>query len=379
MLKLKKALTKTFFILSIVFCLVYLLSCLTPYINPIYFSPFTFLALGFPFLLIGMLLLLIITFFCSRKKTWFVIVIIFFGFKNITSVIGFHFSKKFKQEREANTLRLLSWNVCDFRDNTIANDSAKSVRRQMLNFIKQSNADVLCFQDFSNYDGAGFRNNFKEITDSLHYRYSYYSIDNAMDISPSVHMKYGTIIFSKYPIIDSGKIKYGNEGFSEGLSYADIIFKKDTIRFYNTHLRSMQLKADFNFQTLDALSRSYIAQDSALLFHAGTFGRLKYFDSVHVQQTKIAKQQLNKTTKPYVFCADLNSVPSSYVYHHIKSGLQDAFLKNSFGFGGTYETISPTLRIDVTFLSNQFIAVQYYSPKLYLSDHFPLLTDIQLQ
>ena len=77
-----------------------------------------------------------------------------------------------------------------------------------------------------------------------------------------------------------------------------------------------------------------------------------------------------------MFCADLNSVPSSYVYNHISKGLADAFLQNGFGWGASYYGLSPTLRIDVTLLSPQLKATQFSCPKLIASDHFPLVTDI---
>jgi len=106
---------------------------------------------------------------------------------------------------------------------------------------------------------------------------------------------------------------------------------------------------------------------------------LAEFDAMHAEQAITIKRVLDSCNYPYVFCADLNSVPSTYVYHHLKSGLQDAFLQNGFGIGRTYDSISPTLRIDVVLLNNQLKAVQHKTPVLHLSDHYPNITDFQFR
>jgi endonuclease/exonuclease/phosphatase family metal-dependent hydrolase len=187
--------------------------------------------------------------------------------------------------------------------------------------------------------------------------------------------EYGTAIFSKYPIIDTGRITYDSEIFPEHIGFANIEINKKVLRFYNTHLSSMQLTADRKNAGLDY---TYMQDDTAILLNKSKLERISFFDSFHVKQAQLVKQQLNAYNKPFIFCADLNSVPSSYVYQHISKGLQDAFLQTGFGWGPTYDGLSHTLRIDVTLLSPQLKVVQHYCPKLKASDHFPLVTDIAL-
>ena len=123
----------------------------------------------------------------------------------------------------------------------------------------------------------------------------------------------------------------------------------------------------------------FLIDDSQAILSGTTSEKLQHFDTIHIMQATLIKQQLNKCNLPYVFCADLNSVPSSYVYQHIHSGLIDAFLQNECGWGGTYSIMSPTLRIDVTLLSKQLNATQYYSPHIQnASDHYPVVTDIKI-
>jgi endonuclease/exonuclease/phosphatase family metal-dependent hydrolase len=88
---------------------------------------------------------------------------------------------------------------------------------------------------------------------------------------------------------------------------------------------------------------------------------------------------MDTTKYPFIFCADLNSVPSSYVYQTLKSDLTDAFLSKGYGLGKTYEGLSPTLRIDVVLMSKSLKPTQYSSPQLPYSDHFPIITDIEIK
>jgi len=84
-----------FFIAGIFYAAVYLTACLTPYINPAHFWPLTFLALGFVYLLVGMIILFLLSLLIFRKRSWIFLLILLAGFQNISSVFGFHGRKDF--------------------------------------------------------------------------------------------------------------------------------------------------------------------------------------------------------------------------------------------------------------------------------------------
>ncbi len=354
---------------------IYVVASFTSIINPIYCSALTFLALGFPFILLAMLLANFIAFFCYRKFAFIFSIILLLGSKNIIATTGLHpFTATFKQEKPKGTIRLLSWNVNEFYSSERWRDTANSTRQQTLAFIKVINADIICIQDFKNFlESKNYKSNTLYIRDSLSYKYMYATTDHYPYTQAGE--EYGTAIFSRFPIVDTGRTTYHSKDFPEHISYADILVNNKKIRFYNTHLSSMQLTAE---RKNAGLNYTYIQDDTAILFNKNKLERIAVFDSFHVKQAELLKEQLNQSPIPFVLCADLNSVPSSYVYHHISSGLQDAFLQKGFGWGPTYDGLSHTLRIDVTLLSPQFKVVQHYSPKLKASDHFPLVTDISL-
>ena len=59
-----------FFIAGICYATVYLIACLTPYVNPVTFWPLTFLALGFVYLLAGMIVLFLLSLVIFRKRIY---------------------------------------------------------------------------------------------------------------------------------------------------------------------------------------------------------------------------------------------------------------------------------------------------------------------
>lgn len=359
-------------LIIIAIVLIYTSASLTAYINPIKVEIFTYLALGFPYLFLAMLICSVLSFFVFRKCWWVTTLLIFVGYKNILSTTGFHFFGTFIQSKPPKTYRLLSWNVNEFVDSRAILDTPNNLRRKILSYIKISNADVLCFQDFRDYtEASGYYSNIKYITDTLNYPYHYFSVD-ILDKIGSIQNRYGCIIFSRYPITETGRIPNDYTDTTENLCYANIQFPNKAVRFYNTHLRSMLLTYE---RKLEKKEYTYIQDDTAILLNKGKLKSINYFDSVHIKQSEIVKQQLNNYHKPFIFCADLNAVPSSFVYHHISNGLQDAFLQKGSGWGSTYNGLSPTLRIDVMLLSSELKTVQHYCPKLQASDHYPSVID----
>jgi endonuclease/exonuclease/phosphatase (EEP) superfamily protein YafD len=97
---------------------------------------------------------------------------------------------------------------------------------------------------------------------------------------------------------------------------------------------------------------------------------------VHAKQAQFIKAAISKSPYPSIIGGDFNSVPSSYVYHTVKGNKQDAFIEKGFGLGHTYYGLSKTLRIDYVLADDAFKVLQVATPTMYLSDHFPIITDI---
>ncbi|MFY7963345.1 MAG: endonuclease/exonuclease/phosphatase family protein [Chitinophagaceae bacterium] len=304
-----------------------------------------------------------------------VAVIILCGFKNISSVFSYHFTTKNLPEKTDKTFRVLTWNVENFITHHINSDTVGSKYREMIKFIQSSNADIVCIQDFEQLDSSIFLHPIEFIKDSLHYPFIYMS----KDIDTTTiwgHSVYGTCIFSRLPIKNSNSIQYNGKHFTESLGFADVIYNNKTIRIFNTHLRSMYTSMD---TTKPREEFKYVMNDTNIVFHSSKYAKLKYFDTSHINQVEIIRKVMDTTKLPFVFCADLNSVPSSYVYHQLGKNLTDAFTAKGSGWQGTYSGNIPFLRIDVVLMSKELKPIHYFSPRLNLSDHYPIIADISFK
>lgn len=353
--------------LGIIGSILYFFTCLTPYINPSHGYFFTFAGLFFPIGLCIMFFWCVISFFLYRKYSWIFFLLLFAGYKNIFSVLGFHPGNQFSQSKAKNDIRILSWNVNNFLSGEDVVDFVKV--KQLLDFIQNTNADILCFQDYSSFPNKVVDATTERVKQITGLNYSYFS---------EADENYGVIIFSRWPILQQTSVPYRNINSEESLQWVDIQTPTKVLRVYNTHLSSMNVHVDV--MDKDNISHmKFINYDTAILMRRDKLGRMAYFDKLHVKQAELVKKSLDSCNGPFIFTADMNAVPSSYVYHDIRSGLNDAFIEKGWGFGRTYDSLSPTLRIDVLFTSPSIKTTQYASPRLHLSDHLPIITDIQLK
>jgi len=346
----------------------FIVSCFSGFLHPEKFRGITFLAIGFPFLFVFALIwcLMAIGFF-YRGRFWLLLLLLP-GLINLSYTYPLRIEAGFNSVKDKNALRVLSWNVNEFLFSKPGSNAWVYEQELMLNFIRNSEADVLCFQDYIISPGYAERDVTRFISDSLGYKHFIFTMDG---------IDYGTIIFSKHPIINSGSKKYPLKIHPESLAFADIFFQEKTIRIFTTHFRSMFLH--YNKLSPAILGNlKYVKEDTALLFNTNILQRMEHFDRVHASQAEMVNQVLNDTRIPYIFCADLNAVPSSYVYHSLRKQTKDAFLEAGAGLKGTYRSAKSLLRIDVILTSKKLKTTQFNSPSLDLSDHYPLVADIKL-
>jgi endonuclease/exonuclease/phosphatase family metal-dependent hydrolase len=368
----KKFFRVVFLIITIPVAIAYLFSCLTPYISPAHFWPFTFLALGFPIIAVILICTIIIWFLVRRRVAVILLILLLLGYKNLFSTWAVSVPHTFNYDKDTSALRILDWNVRYFDNNERAADTPNSVRQQMISYIRKVNPDVLLFQDYSDYVGPLYVSNFKTMTDSLGFKYSYASRDSTTHLGSADYIT-GCAIYSKLPIIDSKTITYESIGEPEGIYYADIVFKNRKIRFYTTHLVSMQIRPHPGISNEQGEQK----YDSAYRYGKKVTKTIKRYDQIHVKQAEFVKSIISQSPYPSIITGDFNSVPSSYVYHTIRGNKQDAFINKGFGLGHTYYALTKTLRIDYILVDPALKISQVTTPALYLSDHFPVVTDVR--
>jgi endonuclease/exonuclease/phosphatase family metal-dependent hydrolase len=364
--------TKFFFIVfNSIVAIIFLLACFGPYLEPKKWWPISLLGLGFVFIIITLIAFLI--FWLIFRPKWMLISLLSLaiGYKSIFVFFGFHIPDKFDYNKPKNVLRMAHWNVARFIELKRNNNKGSQTRLKMMDQIKEQNADVLCFQEFFTSTDPQYYDNLTYLTKELGYRYYYFSFDE-----DGYLQWYGQAIFSKYPLIDTGLIRYPKPSLPEALLHADIVFNGDTVRLYTTHLQSVQFQKQ-DFETIDKITNQNEVEVKA---SRGIFSKLKRGIINRAGQADIVKEEISKSPYPFILTGDFNDVPNSYTYFKIKDNdLQDAFLMTGLGVGRTYYNIAPALRIDYILTTKNFEVKQFNRIIKNYSDHYMLVADVQLK
>jgi endonuclease/exonuclease/phosphatase family metal-dependent hydrolase len=363
----KQLVIRLFIVLNVLTAIVFLLASWAPYINPSKWWFISVLGLGFG---IFFILLVLFIFFWAIVKPRFVllsIVPLLIGWKSISVFFAVNSPDTFTYAKPKNTIRVMTWNVARFMELKRNNNVKSQTRLKMLDLIQQQNADVLCLQEFYHSSDSTYYDNISAIKE-MGYPYFIYSWDE------DGHKQwFGQAIFSRLPIIDSGKVHYPRPGQPESLIHADVLFSSDTIRFYTTHLQSVQFKQK-DYQSLEEIKQ----RDSVLENSRNIFYKLRRGFMHRSRQADIVREIASLSPHPFIITGDFNDVPNSYTYFTIRNNMQDAFLKKGFGIGRSYSGIAPTLRIDYILATKDFNVQQFNRLTKNYSDHYMLLADVQL-
>ena len=357
-------------LLTVVLSVCFLVGCLTPLLSIEYFWWVGFIGIAMPYLIF--ILFFLVIFWCFTKPSFTIIPLLtlIIGYQQISVVFAYHWKNDFHDNKDSTSIRIIDWNVQGFNGLSTNKTSKKLVRTELAESILKLNPDIICLQEFNHsFFVKGHQNkkdNNIDLFTSTH-PYYFFSKDNKSENGYAT----GSVIFSKYPIIDTGKLRYPK---GESALYADVLMDKDTIRIYTTHLQSFKFKKnDYeNIDKVEAYDEEAIpASKSVFLKMNPTFKR-------RAIQANLFRDWLNKSPYPSVVTGDFNDVPCSYSYFAIKGNRQDAFLEKSFGIGRTFISLAPSLRIDYIFPDKHFKVKQFESEDEGLSDHYMLVTDLSL-
>ena len=360
-----------FIIFNGITAILFLLACLAPYLNPVKWWFISLIGLGFAFIIVTLVAFIFFWLVFKPKFVLISLIPLLIGWKSISVFFAFHTPNKFDYSKQKNSLRVVHWNVARFTEWKRNNNKGSQVRLKMMDLLKGQEADVLCLQEFFTSTDSIYYNNLKYVMKEIGYPYYYFSWDD-----DGYKQWVGSIIFSKLPFLDTGMIRYPKPSLPEALIYADIKWNKDTIRIYTTHLQSVQFRKK-DFERIDHIKNT---DDGMIENSRNIFSKLKKGVMYRSKQVEVAKKKISSSPHPYIFTGDFNDVPNSYTYFTIRDDdLQDAFLQTGFGVGRTFSYIAPTLRIDYIFTTKDFTINQFNRVIKDYSDHYMLVTDLQLK
>lgn len=359
-------------VLNIIASLLFLAGCYAYLFPPEKYWFVGLLAIGALYLLVIQLLFLGMWLFVKPRLCWIVILTLAIAWKPVRHLFQFRTPGNFEISKVPAHLRIMNWNVEHFEIGKQKNGGVE--KQMMLELIRKYQPDIAFFQEMvgseTNPDAINYIPFFRDTLGFSDYHFTY---NNKLDYDDDHH--FGIIIFSKYPILNKKDISYAPNDYNSTFQYADIQVGNDTLRVFNLHLQSLKL---------DKRNRHYLQQpgitgEENIRNSKNIIAKLKRGFLRRAQQSERIRQAIDASPYPVIVCGDFNDVPNSYAYHTIGENLRNAFAAKGSGIGRTYAGISPTLRIDHVFADRAFHVRQYKRIKKELSDHFPVVVDLEIK
>jgi endonuclease/exonuclease/phosphatase family metal-dependent hydrolase len=348
------------------FVVALIISLFAKYISPQLFWLIAFFGLGFPYLVLINLAFVIYWLGQFRREVLISLIAIVFCSLTMRKYVQLSFNNKGSN----NDIKVTSYNSMLF-DLYNWTKNGKS-RQHILNQLQEINPDILCLQEFYNSSAMKQYFNVDTVVSSLNTKYchvEYTSIAHK-------HNHFGIATFSKYPIINKGKIVF-NTRSNNICIYTDVVIKKDTVRIYNMHLQSISFsQKDYTF--IGDLQDDDDAKDE-LENSKSILRRLKRAFVKRAEQAELIEASISNCPYKIILCGDFNDTPASYAYNLISKNLKDVFVEKGNGFGRTYAGKFPQFRIDYIFHGKEFKCTQFSRSEETFTDHFPITAYLKLK
>jgi len=308
-----------------------------------------------------------VVFWLVTKKRFAIISlsVILLGSANLFNNFGF--ASKGEMKTGESAIKVLSYNVRQFRASN--KFTALIVKNDILNFVQEQDADIICFQEFQSHHKKIYEP-LKNLRDSLntgtYYFESYYN--------PRHNYLSGLVIFSKMKAVNKGKLKI--EGSRTFGIFTDLVSGMDTIRVYNIHFASISLNpSDIEFVVNPEIKDNQTFKlRTANIYH-------KLADAFVLRQKQVAFLTNELEHSPYkvLLAGDFNDTPSSFIHAQVSNFLDDSFTKKGRGLGITYAGKLPLLRIDYIFGSREFEVLEFEKHDILRSDHYPVTASFLIE
>jgi len=281
-------------------------------------------------------------YYCVKKKKYllFFIVSLSVYFFTFNSFFQYNFKKTSSSNKP---FTILSYNTRNFNSRNYIPEN--NISNKIVDFIRNKDADIVCFQEFS----AIKYKEFKE--------YPYIFKTNIITRNKSVQC-----ILSKFPIVNKGLVNFPNT--SNNAMFVDILYNKEVIRIYNIHLQSFKVEMNSNWDIDNK--------------HYNIFKKISKTVSMQNEQTEIILNHIKSFSGKIILSGDFNSTQYTLNYKKLKSDRKDTFIEAGFGLGTTYKLFFYPLRLDFILSDNKIKVLSHENFNLKLSDHEPVFAKLAL-
>ena len=232
-------------------------------------------------------------------------------------------------------LQVMSYNVRLFNHYNWIKDS--SVRNKIKAFVNDYKPDFIAVQEFHD-DYRELMNDFK---------YSHIDLNEG---------NVGLAIFGNSKMINKGDVVSSDK--RKIAIYVDFVYKKDTLRLYNSHFKS------YNINPLSFKPNKETFKN--------VLNKTKLVYKIQNDECSILIDHMKKSPYSLMLAIDLNNTSDSFVYKKINDLFFDSYVQTGFEFGATYDFSFLPIRIDYIFYSKLIKANTYQIHNVKLSDHKPI-------
>lgn len=341
-------------------------SYLSMYINPNSLWIFAFCGIAYPYIFLANLIFIPVWIIIRPKYAFYSAFLIIVGCNHFFALYQFY--GKSKPNDSTSTFKVMSYNVRLFDLYNYNKDWSFNFdgRNQIFQFIRHENPDIACFQEYF-FDSSNKFCTTDSLTEILKtdQMYTYFP----QTIRETDH--YGITIFSKYPIINSGTIKFEQKTNNAAI-FVDVKKDNQIFRIYNAHLQSIKFgKEDYVFAEESPKNKA----KPNMLNKASQkiISKLKQAYLLRADQAIQLAKHISESPYPVILCGDFNDTPMSFAYHTLSKKLTDSFIESGKGFGKSYSGKMPSFRIDYIFHDKHFSGYDFTThQEINASDHYPI-------
>jgi len=267
-------------------------------------------------------------------------------------LIGKYYQFKAPDPEREPTLKVVTYNVGLFAHGDMG-EHRLVLADSVAAFLRRTDADLICLQEFYlpntlNMD-AWFRDHFPG------YHADYYVLTGEKGHA-------GNVTLSRRPVLYKGKIDFDKS--TNMALHTDIQLDSTVLRFYNCHFESYNISPAGILKSLRRTEEE-VVEDTGRKMRRSITQRPRQVDEV--------MRNVDECPVRSVVLGDFNDNPLSYTVHRLSRGRMDTFVQAGKGFGATFRTMWPLLRIDYILYPHDLRAVTYEVPKVKYSDHYPVI------
>ena len=252
---------------------------------------------------------------------------------------------------------LMSYNVHQFQGPDNRPEQSDSNAMEFLSLLRKHHPDVLCLQEYAAPKRVA-------LTDSLTlmgYNH-YYGAHTSKRGLP-----YGTVVFSRLPIAYVSRLD------SEKL-LVELLVEQQRLKVCCIHMDSYRFDAG-DREEIERMRRGEVQQSSRR-----TMGKVKKTILSHeTEWLQRLRPVVTESSVPTVMAGDFNDIPGSWLYHQVAKEMRDSYRDCGNGMSITYNGGFPQFRIDWVFHGDRINTLRYRRIKSSMSDHYPILTTMELE